>query len=64
VNPPVQLREAPHAAQDALGQVACATDRRANAIATVLVIDMGIGEPQPATADVTTTALRPQHPAQ
>jgi hypothetical protein len=32
-------------AQDALGQVARATDRRANAITTVLVIHMGVGEP-------------------
>jgi hypothetical protein len=64
VDPPVQLREAPHVPQDAFGQIARATDRRANAISTVLVIHMGVGEPQSPAADVTTTALRPQHPAQ
>jgi hypothetical protein len=51
-------------AQDALRQIARATDRRADAIAAMLMIDVGVGEPQAPAADVTATALRPQHPAQ
>jgi hypothetical protein len=51
-------------AQDSLGQVARATDGRAHAIVAVLVIDMGVGQAQAAAADITTTALRPEHPAQ
>jgi len=57
VDPPVQLREAPHVAQDAFGQVARAADRRSDVTAPVIVIHVGVGRPQSAAADVTTTAL-------
>jgi hypothetical protein len=56
--------EAPHVAQDTLGQVARPADRSTNVTAPVIVIHMGLGGPQSAAADVTTTALRPQHPAE
>ena len=55
------MREAPHMAQDAFGQVARTTDRRSDVAAPVIMIHMGIGGPQAAAADVTTTALGPQH---
>jgi hypothetical protein len=64
VNPPVQLREALYVAQDAFGQVARAANCSADVTALVIVIHMGIGGPQAAAADVTTTSLGPQHSAE
>jgi hypothetical protein len=64
VDPSVQLREAPHVAQDTFGQVARTTDRRSDVTAPVIMIHMRVGGPQSAAADVTATALRPQHSAE
>jgi len=58
------MREAPHVAQDALGQVARTTDRSADVTAPVIVIHVGVSAPQAAAADIATAALRPQHSAE
>jgi hypothetical protein len=55
------MREAAHVTQDAFCQVARAADRRPDVTTPVIVINMGVGGPQAASADIATAALRPQH---